>query len=277
MTFLVQVSVCPNGPRRVCIYLPTRLHIVLTGNQTQTADQPSTLKSGQSSITISTETKRSRRFSMTDVLNRTTFTTNSVRNTKLPGPSHSSTRLFDFGRRPRSQSRSRNYADRPRGSSLLRTPFGISSSRRKRGDSVDSILSMPPPQGLGSPDRPFAYFRGGVSWKYLSTDTETLGLDLFWPIKKEEENRNNRENDMLAIEELRPLCTFHNLRVLKITGMMQSYQKYIWQTAWLNPDLEELELEMALEPCVRKNIVGGWPLIKGGWRQRDIHHEEPVY
>lgn len=107
---------------------------------------------------------------------------------------------------------------------------------------------------------------------------ESLGLDLFWPIKEDPGRANEKNNsDMLNIEELRPLCEFRNLRVLKITGMMQSYQKYIWQAAWLNMNLEELELGMMLEPCLRKNFAGDWPCIKGGWRLRDIQYGEPVY
>jgi hypothetical protein len=82
---------------------------------------------------------------------------------------------------------------------------------------------------------------------------------------------------MLNIEEMAPLCQFRNLRVLKITGMMQSYQKYIWQAAWLNTDLEELELGMAHEPRIRRSASKRWPYIKGGWMLDESHHSEPVY
>ncbi|OAX77859.1 hypothetical protein ACJ72_07836 [Emergomyces africanus] len=74
-------------------------------------------------------------------------------------------------------------------------------------------------------------------------------------------------DDILALEAMAPLCNFRNLRLLRLTGMSQSYQKYIWQTVWLNPGLEELELEMTLEPCIRR-AFSGWPYIKGGWIQR---------
>ncbi|OJD15834.1 hypothetical protein AJ78_03931 [Emergomyces pasteurianus Ep9510] len=73
-------------------------------------------------------------------------------------------------------------------------------------------------------------------------------------------------DDILPLEAMVPLCNFRNLRLLRLTGMSQSYQKYIWQTAWLNPGLEELELEMTLEPCIRRSF-SGWPYIKGGWIQ----------
>jgi hypothetical protein len=98
-----------------------------------------------------------------------------------------------------------------------------------------------------------------------------LCLDIFWPTKYTDD-----ENDMLSINELYPLCAFRGLRILKVTGMMQSYQKPIWQAAWLNLNLEELELGMALEPCIRRNFNGNWPLIKGGWAPRK-ERRQPVY
>ena len=45
-------------------------------------------------------------------------------------------------------------------------------------------------------------------------------------------------------QDLSPLCLFRQLRSLKITGMMQSYQSYIWLVVWLNPQLTDLTLEM---------------------------------
>ncbi|OJD14749.1 hypothetical protein ACJ73_09046 [Blastomyces percursus] len=75
------------------------------------------------------------------------------------------------------------------------------------------------------------------------------------------------DDDILPVEAIAPLCNFRNLRFLKLAGMSQSYQKYIWQAAWLNPGLETLELEMALEPCIRRAFAG-WPYIKGGWVQQ---------
>lgn len=105
---------------------------------------------------------------------------------------------------------------------------------------------------------------------------DTLCLDLFWPIREDSlQQRQDAENDTLDIEDLAPLCSFRGLRVLKLTGMMQSYQKYIWQTAWLNVDLEELDLEMVLEPCIRRNFDGDWPFIKGDWQPRMMGEDPP--
>ncbi|KKZ63044.1 hypothetical protein EMCG_02614 [[Emmonsia] crescens] len=78
---------------------------------------------------------------------------------------------------------------------------------------------------------------------------------------------DDEDDDILPLETMAPLCNFRNLRFLRLTGMSQSYQMYIWQAVWLNPGLEELELEMALEPCIRR-AFSGWPYIKGGWIQR---------
>ncbi|GAD96310.1 hypothetical protein ANI_1_1406104 [Paecilomyces variotii No. 5] len=114
----------------------------------------------------------------------------------------------------------------------------------------------------GSEENPLLYFRGGASWKYIERNLDVLCLDVFWPITK----KTRRYHDMIKISELRPLCTFRHLRVLKITGMMQSYQSVIWQVVWLNPDLEELELEMALEPTIRRDFKGDWPSIGPGWK-----------
>ncbi|PGH06361.1 hypothetical protein GX51_02371 [Blastomyces parvus] len=82
-----------------------------------------------------------------------------------------------------------------------------------------------------------------------------------------DEDEDDDDDDILPIEAIAPLCNFRNLRFLKLAGMSQSYQKYIWQVAWLNPGLETLELEMALEPCIRRPF-SGWPYIKGGWIQQ---------
>src|SRR5436309_14198076 len=65
---------------------------------------------------------------------------------------------------------------------------------------------------------------------------------------------------------MRQLCNFRHLRSLLLNGMLQSYQKYIWQTCWLNPALEELTLEMALEPSIHDPYSQQWPVIEGDWK-----------
>lgn len=58
-------------------------------------------------------------------------------------------------------------------------------------------------------------------------------------------------------QDLSPLCLYRELRSLKITGMMQSFQSYIWLVVWLNPQLTDLTLEMAgeAEPLDMKAIA----------------------
>lgn len=100
---------------------------------------------------------------------------------------------------------------------------------------------------------------------------ESLWIDLFRPA-------GNGEIQMLDVDQMAPLCEFRNLRVLKITGMMQSYQRYIWKAVWLNPCLEELELGMALSPSIRSDTQTWteWPVIRGGWTVGS-HPQDPVY
>lgn len=208
---------------------------------------------------------------MSEFLSRDTFLGNSQSD---QGSVKSTTRFFDFARNRSLRQKIQTQDHRPRERSRIRNALtlNLSNSSRRQRDSIDSILSLPPPNGLGTPDQPFMHFRGGASWKCLETDAERLGLDLFWPVNTSHDIDYDEEdcaNDMLDVEELMPLCAFRNLRVLKITGMTQSYQKYIWQAVWLNVNLEELELGMVLEPCVRRGFSGDWPFIKGGWRMRD--------
>lgn len=65
-----------------------------------------------------------------------------------------------------------------------------------------------------------------------------LEIDLFRPAS---------ESNVFPLQDLSPLCLYRELRTLKITGMMQSYQSYIWLAVWLNPQLTDLALEMAGE------------------------------
>lgn len=59
--------------------------------------------------------------------------------------------------------------------------------------------------------------------------------------------RPEGEANIFPPQDLSPLCLYRDLRTLKITGMMQSYQSYIWLVVWLNPQLTDLTLEMAGE------------------------------
>lgn len=229
--------------------------------------------------------RRPRRFSMNDALGCSpspgSFRSNRFLNLNL-----------DFGRRRpsregsrgRGRDRSPSVASETRRShSLLRFSFNMSRNSNinsKKDDGIESILSTRGPQEPGTPTKPLMFFRGGASWTCLPRDMPAIGLDLFWPVRNldHDHDRTDLEHrEVLHIEELAPLCQFRRLRVLKVTGMLQSYQKYIWQAAWLNPELEELELGMAIGPRIRRNFPGDWPCIKGGWTLREDTYGEPVY
>ncbi|PLN85602.1 hypothetical protein BDW42DRAFT_202038 [Aspergillus taichungensis] len=195
-------------------------------------------------------------------------------------------------RRARSQSRAifpKKDIERPRSSSLLRRSLHRMSFLRREKSS--EMVPRPPSPVLIPPDQatpvnPILSFRGGDQWDTIPKDRRVLGLDIFWPIDLSQESDDEADDDdnskhkaptKLPVEELAPPCLFRNLRVLKLTGMMHSYQKYIWQAAWLNTNLEELELDMALPPRYSRTAVYKWPYMKGGWQMSKAHYGEPVY
>ncbi|EAW10977.1 uncharacterized protein ACLA_066130 [Aspergillus clavatus NRRL 1] len=215
--------------------------------------------------------KQRRRFSMSDALSLNSPSPSTLNSLSPSG-------VFDLTKHPPLRSQSRSPTRAPRISSetrrhraLLRTPFNMASSKSKKREKSEFDL---PPQQLGIPTHPLLHFRGGATWSRLPRTLPTLALDLFHPVRPDQET----EETILPLDELAPLCQFRGLRVLKLTGMMQSYQRYIWQAAWLNPELEELELGMALEPRLRRREDGQrWPYIRGGWTLDAAHYGEPVY
>ncbi|KAA8645373.1 hypothetical protein EYZ11_000445 [Aspergillus tanneri] len=234
------------------------------------------ITSSQSVDGASEKQQHRRRFSTSDALSLNPFSSRS--SSPFPRP-----RAFDLSRRARSHSRSRSPSSATstrRSSSILRSPFSMLGSK-KTDEGVESAATAPPaspiiPSDQATLAKPLMSFQGGTTWDYLAKDRRTLGLDLFWPVNaSKEEDKSNKE--MLNIVELEPLSQFRNLRVLKITGMMQSYQKYIWQAAWLNTRLEELEMGMALQPRLRRPHAERWPYIKGGWTLNKAHYDKPVY
>lgn len=127
----------------------------------------------------------------------------------------------------------------------------------------------------GTPAKPLLEFRGGAAWDSIPRNRATLGLDLFWPCM---DDNDDDDMDCLSLSELEPLCQFRNLRSLKLVGMMQSYQPYIWQAVWLNVNLIELELGMALEPeILSRTRYAQWNLIQEGWTMDQKNTGEPVY
>lgn len=174
-------------------------------------------------------------------------------------------RIFDFGRNPRARTTPRNSI--ASGRALLQSAF---SSRK----SIDGGVSFNDDACYADgSSKPIMSFSGGATWRHLEVETDELALDLFWPTKKESPFRPS----IMPVQELSPLCNFRNLRSLTLTGMLRSYQPYIWQTVWLNPGLEELGLEMALEPCIRRTFDSSWPAIKSTWYPKIANQARGLY
>lgn len=104
-------------------------------------------------------------------------------------------------------------------------------------------------------------FKGGLSWTCIDKSCRGLDLDLFCAHEPE----NPISSHILDLQDMAPLSSFRNLRSLKLTGMMQSYQQHIWRTVWMNPQLEDLELDMALEPSLHDEVLSSWFSIHGNW------------
>lgn len=124
---------------------------------------------------------------------------------------------------------------------------------------------------LGGIHKPIPNFRPHL-WALLDTKRETLNLDLFWPIKldnededEEEVNENGDPKGVFPFKELQPLKTFKNLHYLQLNGMMRSYQPIIWATCWQNKNLTKVHLEMALEPLFCKDIMHKYRKIDVKW------------
>lgn len=103
-------------------------------------------------------------------------------------------------------------------------------------------------------------------------NNQSLKLDLFVPFSEDD-----RETHFLDIEDMKPLLNFRNLRSLHITCMVKSYQPYIWQAVWLNPYLEELELEMATGPQLHDQSPETWKAIDEDWKMGKEAEGYPVY
>jgi hypothetical protein len=134
-----------------------------------------------------------------------------------------------------------------------------------RSDSDSTVAEIH--TDLGGPSRPTMHFRPNL-WRHLERNRSTLNLDLFWPLKPDPAHDDNEDEefDVFPLDDMRPLCDFRHLRSLQLNGMILSYQKYIWQTCWLNPALEELILEMALEPTMHDPYNQHCLVIEGDWK-----------
>lgn len=82
--------------------------------------------------------------------------------------------------------------------------------------------------------KPIMNFRPHL-WKHLDTESKSLMLDLFWPVKtgdeddgvfvnvpKDEDGHIIVEKQGLPLDDFKPILAFRNLQVLQLTGMMLS-------------------------------------------------------
>ncbi|EXJ81284.1 hypothetical protein A1O3_07574 [Capronia epimyces CBS 606.96] len=128
---------------------------------------------------------------------------------------------------------------------------------------------------LGGLQKPISNFRPHL-WRLLERDREILNLDLFWPIKLDEESDDDEDEEkddngdgdpkgVFPFKDLKPLKEFRNLHYLQLNGMMRSYQPLIWATCWVNPNLTKVRLEMALEPVICEDIMHKYRKIDPNW------------
>ncbi|KAF7715927.1 Uncharacterized protein PECH_005734 [Penicillium ucsense] len=144
-------------------------------------------------------------------------------------------------------------------------PSPSSSSSQQALESVDHFAI---------PEQPWTEFPGGSSWENLPRSKTSLGLDLGSSVPE----GTDEEDNVLGIEELRPLQQFRGLRSLQLTGMLHSYQSIIWQAVWLMADLDELTLEMALEPeIIHPYFASHWKQIDEHWTLAPTDGENCVY
>jgi hypothetical protein len=113
----------------------------------------------------------------------------------------------------------------------------------------------------------------------LPRKIEKLSVDVFHPLNDFD---SDEDQDVKANISLKHLSSFCNLKYLKITGMLESYQSEIWLTAFMNPALKYLHLEMVLSPEIslpseQKDTVSTWVKIDGSWKARNICDVEIPY
>lgn len=223
----------------------------------------------------------------------------------VPSDRHKATataanRLVDFSRGSPQNSihrRSISTTSGPRHNRTLSKATGYrflqraSSSDDEPTSDSGSVTTPSIRPDLGDAGHPILHFRPQL-WRHLDKARDTLNLDLFWPLKFEELVENDDDNDddeeeedgeenqydknSFPLEGLLPLCEFRNLRSIRIGGMLQSYQISIWRACWLNPGLEELILEMALEPTINQMDTSCTP-IGSSWRQKTINEAYTGY
>ncbi|KAH0543118.1 hypothetical protein FGG08_002544 [Glutinoglossum americanum] len=111
-------------------------------------------------------------------------------------------------------------------------------------------------------------------WPAMSAATIThVFIDLF----KAGVGGGGEENDAFPPEDLVPLRTLTALQSLTLVGMIDSYQKQIWEALWLIPSMKHLDLRMITEPSLRRDRDEKWEFIKGSWKIRRFDEVQLTY
>lgn len=131
------------------------------------------------------------------------------------------------------------------------------------------------PGAEGSKGRPLELAQGFATWFRVRNHhkQQELSLDLYTPF----ETNSSKEIRPVNIEELDPLLNFQRLRYLQVTGMLQSYQKAIWKTAWRTKQLHTLILHMVLEPQIPLGNQGYVRRMFPSWKpsENSLHWDYP--
>ncbi|OKL63045.1 hypothetical protein UA08_01215 [Talaromyces atroroseus] len=100
----------------------------------------------------------------------------------------------------------------------------------------------------------------------LISSQENLWIDL-WQSPDEAGDKPNPLDE----QYLSSLKSFVGLRCLRVTGMLKSYQKQLFQAIWKMEQLEDLQLRMAEEPRLASGVH--WRRIEEGWlpRMQEVH------
>ncbi|KAI9802731.1 MAG: hypothetical protein M1825_002753 [Sarcosagium campestre] len=97
-------------------------------------------------------------------------------------------------------------------------------------------------------------------WGAMPTNSlRTLTLDLFKYFEADSDVL-----DSVPPIQLEGLRAFSQMYSLTVTGMLESYQKEIWEAVWCFPHLKRLELRMAIAPDIRRPPEP-WSRIENDW------------
>jgi hypothetical protein len=102
------------------------------------------------------------------------------------------------------------------------------------------------------------------------SNQQTLWIDLWQATDADEAGPKPNPLDSQYLSSLK---SFVGLHCLRVTGMLMSYQKPLFQAIWKMEQLDDLQLRMAEEPRLASGVT--WRRIEEGWSPR--MHEMQAY